>query len=390
MNSKATPATSTNWGLFFGIILVSFCLRPSLTGVGPLIPQIRADLNLSNAWAGFLTTLPLLTFASFSMVSSAIGNRLGNERAIFLGLIILAGGLYIRVQGGMFLLYFGTGLTGIGIVICNVLLIPLIKARMPHIIGLMTSTYTTGLSLFAAVGTGVTIPLANQFGWRGSLLFWLLLVVLTLICWVPQVKSPGEIPKTDDKIKGSHIWKSRLAWQVSMFMGLQSFIFYTLIAWLPDMLISKGLSAADAGLAVSLMQVVGLGGTFLAPIVALKLKEQTVISMGLGIGYVLGFLTFFSSPIWLIYVGLTIVGFCLGASISMAYILIGLRTSGKNTASLSGMSQSAGYFLAAIGPLLVGAIFDISVNWNLFIGLLILGGVAFTYLGSKVGRDRKV
>src|SRR5690554_7684707 len=105
MNSKASPVTSTNWGLFLGIILVSFCLRPSLTGVGPLIPQIRADLDLSNAWAGFLTTLPLLTFASFSMVSSAIGIRLGNERAIFMGLIILAVGLYIRVQGGMFLLY---------------------------------------------------------------------------------------------------------------------------------------------------------------------------------------------------------------------------------------------------------------------------------------------
>ena len=390
MNSKAASVTSTNWVLFLGIILVSFCLRPSLTGVGPLIPQIRADLNLSNAWAGFLTTLPLLTFAGFSMVSSAIGDKMGNERAIFLGLIILAVGLYIRVQGGTFLLYFGTGLTGIGIVICNVLLIPLIKTKMPHIIGLMTSTYTTGLSLFAAVGTGVTIPLANEFGWRGSLLFWLLLVVLTLICWAPQIKSRGETQKTDDKGKGSNIWKSRLAWQVSMFMGLQSFIFYTLIAWLPDMLISKGLSEANAGLTVSLMQVVGLAGTFLAPLVALKLKEQTVISMGLGIGYVLGFSSFFSSSTWLIYLGLSLVGFCLGASISMAYILIGLRTRGKNTASLSGMSQSVGYFLAAIGPLLVGAIFDIAVNCNLFIVLLILGGVAFTYLGSKVSRDRKV
>lgn len=390
MNSKASPVTATNWGLFLGIILVSFCLRPSLTGVGPLVPQIRADLNLSNAWAGFLTTLPLVTFAGFSMISSSVGNKLGNERAIFLGLIILAVGLYIRVQGGMFLLYFGTGLTGIGIVICNVLLIPLIKAKMPHIIGLMTSTYTTGLSLFAAVGTGVTIPLANEFGWRGSLLFWLLLVVLTLICWIPRIKSTGRPLKAVDAGGGSNIWKSRLAWQVSMFMGLQSFMFYTLIAWLPDMLISKGFSAANAGLTVSLMQVVGLGGTFLAPLVALKLKEQTIISMGLGIGYVLGFSSFFSASIGLIYLGLAMVGFCLGASISMAYILIGLRTREKNTASLSGMSQSVGYFLAATGPLLVGVIFDISVNWNLFIGILILAGVAFTYLGSKVGRDRKV
>jgi len=358
--------------------------------VGPLIPNIRDDLNLSNSWAGFLTTVPLLAFATFSLFSSAIGHALGYVRAILLGLIILGVGIVIRVQGGVFLLYFGTALTGIGIVICNVLLIPLIKEKLPSQVGLMTSAYTTGLSLFAAIGTGVSIPLASAYGWRGSLLAWIAIVILTLIVWVPQVRKNKLVVKEEVEPTGHNVWRSKLAWQVSLFMGLQSFIFFTLITWLPELLIVKGLSSGRAGLVVMLMQIVGLLGTFLAPLVAVKFKDQTKIAMALGVGYMFGFVTLFSDFIPLIYIGLTFVGFSLGASISMAYVLIGLRTTGRTTAALSGMSQSAGYYLASIGPLLVGLLFDISVNWNLFILIMIGSAAAFTYLGSEVGRDRKV
>lgn len=382
--------SGNNWFLFCAIILLSFCLRPSITGVGPLIPIIRADLMLSNSWAGFLTTLPLLAFATFSLFSSAIGHAIGYVRAIVLGLVILGFGIVIRVQDGAFLLYFGTALTGIGIVICNVLLIPLIKEKLPNQVGLMTSAYTTGLSLFAAIGTGVSIPLAEVHGWRGSLLAWIVVVILTLMVWIPQVRKDKVKVEQIAEPKGVKVWRSKLAWQVSLFMGLQSFIFFTLITWLPDLLVDKGLSLGRAGLVVMLMQIVGLSGTFLAPLVAVRFKEQTVIAMALGLSYILGFSTLFSSSMGLIYLGLTLIGFSLGASISMAYVLIGLRTSGRTTAELSGMSQSAGYYLASIGPILVGLLFDIAVSWNLFIMIMIGSAIAFTYLGSEVGRDRKI
>ncbi|HLW21079.1 MAG TPA: MFS transporter, partial [Cyclobacteriaceae bacterium] len=350
----------------------------------------RDDLDLSNSWAGFLTTLPLLAFATFSLFSSAIGKALGYVRAILLGLIILGAGILIRVQGGAFLLYFGTALTGVGIVICNVLLIPLIKDKLPHKVGLMTSAYTTGLSLFAAVGTGLSIPLAVEFGWRGSLLSWLALISLAILIWIPQVKKNKVVAKEEAMTQGNNVWKSKLAWQVSMFMGLQSFIFFTLVTWLPELLIEKGLTPGRAGLVVMLMQIVGLLGTFSAPLVAVRFKEQTKISMALGVAYFLGFATLFLDAIPIVYFGLSLIGFSLGASISMAYVLIGLRTSGKTTADLSGMAQSTGYYLASIGPLLVGILFDISVNWNLFILIMMGSAALFTFLGSKVGRDLKV
>lgn len=383
----------SNGFLFFGILLVAFNLRPSITAVGPLIPMIREDLGLSNGWAGFLTTLPLLTFATFSLFSAAIGKRLGNSQAIFWALILILVGTILRVQGGSWLLFVGTGITGIGIVICNVLLIPLIKNRLPQKIGVATASYTTGMTLFAAIASGISAPLALDldWGWRGSLLFWAVLLVIGILIWSPQaaVKVHGKLQQSN--IPKVNVWKSRLAWQVSLFMGVQSLLFFTIVAWLPDMMIDRGLSPIEAGVLISVMQLVGLVGSFLAPIIAVKFKDQVGMVLVLGGMYILGFFTLFSSLLWINYAGLLLVGIGLGSSISLAYTLIGLRTVGEQTtASLSGMSQSTGYYLAALGPLLFGIAFDIWQDWNLLIYLLLVCSLLFTYFGWKSGVAKKI
>ncbi|MCH7410734.1 MFS transporter [Belliella sp. DSM 111904] len=391
--SRQKPIYQSSGFLFFGIMLVAFNLRPSITAVGPLIPMIRADLGLSNGWAGFLTTLPLLTFATFSLFAASIGKRLGNAQAILLALFILLIGSVIRVLGGAMWLYIGTGLTGIGIVICNVLLIPLIKNRLPQKTGIVTASYTTGMTLTAAVASGVSAPLALDLGlgWKGSLLSWAVLIVLGILIWSPQAKMPKVAPIPAIQKFKVNVWKSRLAWQISMFMGVQSLLFFTLIAWLPDMMISRGLSPVEAGALMSLMQLIGLVGTFLAPIVAVKFKDQVGIILTLGSFYLLGFSSLFIHVLWVNYIGLTLVGLGLGASISLAYTLIGLRTkSEKVTASLSGMSQSAGYYLAALGPLLFGVVFDVFSDWDHLIYLMLTSTILFMFFGVKSGRSRSV
>lgn len=390
-NSQAFYQRS--WVLFLGILLVSFNLRPSITAVGPLIPMIREDLGLSNGWAGFLTTFPLLTFATFSLFSAAIGRRLGNPLAILLALILILSGTIIRVLGSAEILFLGTGLTGIGIVICNVLLIPLIKNRLPSKIGIVTASYTTGMTLFAAIASGISAPLAIDLGlgWRGSLLSWSVLLLLGIIIWIPQVKfkvAPGNRPAEEEKV---NVWKTRLGWQVSLFMGVQSLLFFTLISWLPDMMISRGLSAVESGVLVSLMQIIGLSGSFLAPIIAVKFKDQVGIVWALGGMYLIGFSSLFFEVIWINYLGLGLVGVSLGSSVSLAYTLIGLRTKNeKTTAALSGMVQSTGYYLAALGPLLFGVAFDIFHNWDLLIYLMLICSFLFIYFGSKSGRAVKM
>lgn len=379
--------------LFLGIMLVSFNLRPSITAIGPLVPLIRADLGISNGWAGFLTTLPLLTFATFSLFSAAIGKKLGNPQAILLALFILLIGSIIRVLGGSDLLFIGTGLTGIGIVICNVLLIPLIKNRLPNKIGIVTASYSAGMTLTAAIASGISAPLAIDlgWGWRGSLLSWSALILVGIILWAPQTKVPKPIIQTNINEIKINVWKSRLAWQVSLFMGVQSLLFFTLVAWLPDMMITRGLSAVESGILVSTMQIIGLIGTFISPIVAVKFKDQIGIILVLGAMYILGFSALFIHVLWINFIGLTLVGLALGSSISLAYTLIGLRTGNdKVTASLSGMAQSAGYYLAALGPILFGIAYDVFGNWNLLIYMMLAFSILFLFFGIKSGRARVI
>lgn len=378
--------------LITGILMVSINLRTSIASVGPLIPFIREDLGLSNGLAGFLTTLPLLTFATFSLIAPSIGKRMGHGRAIFLGMIILAIGVVTRVLGGIELLLIGTALTGIGIVIANVLLIPLIKLRLPEKLGMMTALLATGMSLLAAVAAGLSVPLAVDldWGWRGSLLFWIVFLVLAIFIWIPQIGRPKVAIQTD-VFAPKNVWKSKLAWQITLFMGAQSVMYFTLITWLPDMLISRGMNPVNAGFISSLMQIVSLIGSYFAPGILLKLKEQSKVILIVGIGYIIGYIGLLPQIEWLTYASLTVIGLGLGASLSIVYTLISLRTAeDRTTAKLSGMVQSSGYVLAALGPMLFGISLDFFNNWNLLIYFMIFFSFQFLLFGLPAGRDRKI
>ncbi len=378
--------------LIAGILLVSLNLRTSIASVGPLIPFIRADLGLSNGLAGFLTTLPLLTFATFSLFTPAIGKRLGMGRAIFIAMIILAVGVIIRVLGGIELLLIGTALTGIGIVIANVLLIPLIKFRLPQKIGLMTALLATMMSLFAAVSAGLSVPLAVDLGlgWRGSFAFWSIFIFIAMVLWIPQIQRPKASLNQDlGSIK--NVWKSRLAWHVTIFMGCQSVMYFTLIAWLPDMLVSRGWTPSEAGFVSSIMQFVGLIGSYFAPAILIRQRQQSTFTLLMGIAYIFGFLGLFIHQEWVTYACLIVIGIAMGASLSIGYTLISLRTAEDHTtAKLSAMVQSSGYYLAALGPLLFGISLDLFNNWNFLIFFMLFFTAQFIYFGMSAGRDLKI
>lgn len=384
--------SSSQTVLIIGIILISINLRTSIASVGPLIPFIREDLEISNGLAGFLTTLSLLTFALFSLFAPSIGKRLGHGKAIFLGILLLAIGVIIRVLGGIEVLFFGTALTGVGIVIANVLMIPFFKARIPEKIGLMTAILSTGMSLLAAVASGISVPLAVDLGlgWRGSLASWVILMILALVVWIPQLK-PHQSGRNGELIQAKNVWKSRLAWQVTLFMGAQSVMYFTMVTWLPDMLIARGMSPVKAGIALSYMQLISLIGTFFVPNLLIRLKEQSNVILIVGIGYLFGYGALFLHNEVITFAALTIIGIGSGASLSIAYTLISLRSAEDlTTAKLSGMVQSAGYILAALGPLVFGISLDLFDNWNILIWFLLIMTVQFIGFGLPAGRDKKI
>ncbi|TSB45455.1 CynX/NimT family MFS transporter [Alkalicoccobacillus porphyridii] len=379
--------------LLVGIAVIAFNLRPAITSVGPVIAAIRTDFDLSNGAAGLITTLPLLSFAILSPLAPKIGQRLGFEGAIVAGLLVLLLGILLRASGLLSLLFVGTALIGIGIAVCNVLLPGLAKLHFPLKVGLITALYSTLMSVFAALASGITVPIAEGagLGWNTTLLLWAGLVFIGLAVWLPQLRGKNSEPRPEEvqPVTGS-LWTSTIAWQVTIFMGLQSFLFYSSVAWLPEIMKSHGMSVATAGWMLSLMQFAGLPGNFLAPILAGRMTNQRVLVVGIGILYTFGICgILIGGSTTLLILSILVMGLASGSSISLALTFIGLRSATAHQASsLSGMAQSLGYLLAASGPILVGLLFDWFHTWTVPLVLFLVILCAMVWIGLGAARNQ--
>ncbi len=390
MKSKSFLATKERLLLILGIILIAFNLRPALTSLGPLIGLIRIESTFSNSLFGLITTLPLLVFALLSPLVPSLARYLGNEKALFAGLLILALGIVVRSIPMVGSLFVGTLLIGVGIVIGNVLLPSLIKDRLPKEIGKMTGLYSTAMVGFAALASGVSVPLAERLkgGWRAALGFWMITAVLAIIIWLPQLKYKGQVLTYRQK----GLWTSPLAWQVTLFMGLQSFCFYIIIAWLPEILVSYGTNISQAGWLLAFNQFISIPGALWAPIVAERMTQQRKLVLGIGLLYLIGIsCMLFNSNFIVLTLGTLILGFGQGASVSLAFTFFVLRTRNAwEAAGLSGMAQACGYLLAALGPLLIGFLFDATQQWTWPLLVLLLASLVMILAGWGAGRNQYV
>lgn len=386
--------------LIVGIVLVSFNLRPGITSVGPLFSLIQGDLGLANWSVGLLTSLPLLAFAAMSPIAPTLGEKLTNERAILVGLIVLGIGMSIRSISFIVFLFAGTILVGLGIAICNVLLPGFIKDKFSLKVALMTGVYSTVMNIFAAAASGLSIPLASglHWGWQRSLLFWMIPVVLAIILWIyldrkNQKDQKGiEIKYMAPSRKGK-MWRSPLAWQVALFMGLQSTLFYVTISWLPEILVvNSGLSPATAGWVLSFIQFIGLPGSFIVPIIAGKLKSQRILVVVLAMCMITGFTgLLLGSSFPVIMLSTSFIGLALSGNFALALTFLGLRArTAVEAAQLSGMAQAIGYLLAALGPVTVGLLYDVTHAWTIPIMTLIGVSIFMLGFGLYAGRNRYV
>jgi CP family cyanate transporter-like MFS transporter len=338
--------------------------------------------------------MPLLAFAAISPVAPGIARRIGIERALFGALVLLGVGISLRSTYLPAALFGGTLILGLAIALGNVLLPSLIKRDFPAKVGLITGMYTATMSTFAAVASGVSVPLAAGLGmgWRGSLVFWTLPVSAGVLLWLPRMwKSTPEARPSRRSNSDTSIWRSALAWQVTLFMGLQASIFYVSITWLPSILREEGLATVQAGWLVSIMQFVSIPASLIAPVIAERLPSQRLVlfcAAASSAAGITGLLLFAGATIlpWVILLG---VG--QGACISLALTLFSLRSpdSGR-AAELSSMAQSLGYLLAALGPAGFGALRDLSGSWALPLASLLGVAVALAFASLGAGRDKLV
>ena len=370
-----SPERSRKLFLIIAIAAIAFNLRPPISSVGPLISEIRSDTSLSNTLLGMLTTLPILSFGLLSVFTPIFTRRLGTEGTMAMALLILMAGTLLRVVPGTFPLFAGTIIAGAGIAFGNVILPGIVKKQFPTKTGLVTGIYSGMLGTGAALSSGLSVPLSQNLGlgWRWALGFWAIFSFLALLIWLPQLKRNFQVVARRSLGKAlKQLSKSGLAWNVAFFMGFQSFTFYIIIAWLPEVLQDRGIGAVEAGWLLSLCQGVGVFGTFLIPAWAERLENQKIPVLILIVFEVV-------SLIWLMIPGtaytgviVSMLGFSMGGSFGMALLFIVLRTSDSESANeLSGISQSIGYTMAATGPALFGAVFDLTQIWTVPLGLLL-------------------
>jgi CP family cyanate transporter-like MFS transporter len=353
--------------LLAGTIVVALNLRFAITSVGPLVDDIRADLGLSSAAAGLLTTAPLLALGLVAPAGPPLARRFGAERVVLGCLAAIAAGVALRLPGTVGFLFAGTVLAGCGIAVGNVMLPAIVKRRFGDRAPVMMGIYAGSLSAGAALATGVSVPLEHAAGgsWRTALAVWVVPAAVAAVIWLPQARSATRPTGAGARARDGSLWHDPLAWRVTLLMGLQSLLFYVVVAWLPDILHDGGLSKGTAGFLVAVGMVVGIpAGPVLSAFAARRADQRPVLLLAVGAttAGLLGVLVApaAAAPLWVV-----LLGFGQGGLFAVALTLVVLRSpDAASAAQLSSMSQSVGYTLAAAGPLLVGALHDATGSWT--------------------------
>lgn len=388
-----------NWGVVLAIIFIASTLRAPLTSVGPVVDEIKQVMDINNSIAGILTTIPLIIFAIVSPLVSKVTSRLTMSRTILYSTVLLIIALYLRVAGDFNVFLIGTILLGVAIAFGNVVLPSYVKWYFPMQIGLATGIYSGTMNFTAGLGGGLSFPLSEitPIGFRLSLAFWIILAVIAIILWLPKARKGTELEKATatqyqaKKTKKVSIVKSKLAWMVALTMGFQSMIFYTVVAWVPSILVDRGLDPSTAGYLLMLNQFSQVPMTFTFPIIASKLKDQRILIVIITILFLLGFSLFFTQSLVLLVVGIIIAGLAMGAcfSLCMTFFSIRARTS-EGSIALSGFGQSVGYLIAAIGPFLIGYLHDATGNWVSGIIALIIMSILFFIFGYPASKQNVI
>ncbi|EDY3419151.1 CynX/NimT family MFS transporter [Salmonella enterica] len=392
MTTALSPRGKQGALLIAGILMIATTLRVTFTGAAPLLETIRTDYGLSTAQTGLLTTLPLLAFALISPLAAGIARRFGMERSLFAAMLLICAGIALRSLPSAALLFAGTAIIGCGIALGNVLLPGLIKRDFSQHVARLTGAYSLTMGAAAALGSALVVPLAlHGFGWRSALLMLMLFPLLAFLIWLPQWRTTRSANLSSSRaLHERGIWRSPLAWQVTLFLGLNSLIYYVIIGWLPTILISHGYSEAQAGSLHGLLQLATVAPGLAIPLILHRFNVQRWIAALVSLLCALG-----AAGLWFV-LGQAIIwtllfGFGSGATMILGLTFIGLRASSAHqAAALSGMAQSVGYLLAACGPPVMGKLHDASGSWYLPLSGVTVLAIIMAIFGLYAGRDREI
>lgn len=378
------------------VILISSNLRSPIVAVSPVLNEVRQALKLDNFQVSLLTSIPLFMFAGCSVLVSRFSNKLGISKLLMYSLLILSLGLFLRISGSLSMLFLGSIFIGLGICIGNVVTPGYVKNNFPKQIGLMTGIFAVSMNLTAALASGFSVRIGEWtgFGWRGSLGIWLIIAGLGFLVLLLELvfnKKNSDQPKVALSTSGINMFKSSQAWNISIFMGLQSLFYYCMVAWLPSFLADYNMQGESSGWVLFVIQITMIPVTFCCPIIASKMKDQRIMILFICALMFTSTMMFVLLKSQWIYVNAVIIGLSNGLSFSLSILFFSTRTkSSINAVKISGMAQSVGYLIAGFGPPVFGKLHDWDISWNTSFYFLSIAVLIMLYFGLKAAKNNYV
>ncbi|MGC9410879.1 CynX/NimT family MFS transporter [Streptomyces sp. DZ1-3] len=391
--------------LILGIVLAAVNLRPAITSLGALLEEVRDGLGMSGSVAGLLTSVPPLCFAVFGVTAPRLARRFGPGAVVFAGMAAITAGLVIRpYAGGTAGFLAATALALMGIAVSNVLMPVIVKRYFPDRVGSMTGLYSMALAFGTSVAAAATVPVTNALSghWQPGLAVWAVVGAAALLPWLPFVRH-REAPSAEAPARSPErpagpaaeqpplrITRSRTAWALAVFFGLQATAAYITMGWMAQIFRDSGVSAGTAGLLLAVIMVMGVPLAFVIPRVATRLPHQGPIVVVLGLCGLAGYAGLYFAPVggawlWALLLGVS------NCAFPLALTMVGMRArTGAGVAQLSAFAQSTGYLISIPGPLLVGVLYQHSGGWGLPIALMSALMVPQIVVGVLAGRDRTV
>ncbi|MBK6012655.1 CynX/NimT family MFS transporter [Streptomyces sp. MBT53] len=395
----ATRAWTTRL-VVVGIVLAALNLRPAITSLGALLEEVRDGLGMSGSVAGLLTSVPPLCFAAFGVMAPRLARRFGPSTVVCAGMLAITAGLLIRPYvGGTAGFLAGSALALMGIAVSNVLMPVIVKRWFPDRVGSMTGLYSMALALGTAAAAAVTVPMTDALGgsWRSGLVVWAGLAAAAVLPWTALARhreapaDPASRAWEGERARPElRITRSRTAWALAVFFGLQATAAYITMGWMAQIFRDAGVSASTAGLLLAVTMAVGVPLAFVIPRVATRLPHQGPIVVVLGLCGLAGYAGLYLAPAggawaWALLLGIA------NCAFPLALTMVGMRArTGAGVAQLSAFAQSAGYLISVPGPLLVGVLYQHSGGWGLPIALMAGLMVPQMAVGVLAGRDRTV
>lgn len=369
--------------LVAGIILAALNLRPALAGVSPLLDEIMKDVGLTPAGGGAITTVMVVCLGVFGPVAPLLARRVGLDRTLLAGLLVLALGITLRSLDGVVALYAGAGVAGTAIAVMNVAMPGVVKQHFPTKVGAYTGVYVSALVIGAATASAAVIPLehATGYGWRGVSALLAIPAVLAALLWAPQAFGRQPSPANGPRPFRAML-RSKVTLKITVFMGLQSLTFYIMLAWLPTIFQESGVSAEQAGYLLSLSSLAQVVGTLGAPVHAGRRASQAPHVVVAAVLTIAGYLGMLLAPTTVPWLWMIVLGVGQGASLALVLLIITLRAPDPSSVTaLSAIAQSAGYVLAAVGPFVIGILRQESGGWT----VPLLAGLACCLVQTAAG-----